>query len=176
MARHSFVRGLVFALVAGLLSPFFASSWGASGIGGGALVAVFIHLIVVAPELGRGVRAAALAAALGLPCALLVQDRFVVVALAGVILALARSAVLYPRPFARALVAEVTFLGLGVFVALIWTDLGSAGVLFMAWSFWLVQAGFALLAPSAPSTQEAPMDPFEQAQRRAEAVLAGRPR
>ena len=121
-------------------------------------------------------RAAALAVALGLPCALLVQDRFVVVALAGVILALARSAVLYPRPFARALLAEVTFLGLGVFVALIWTDLGSAGILFMAWSFWLVQAGFALLAPSVLSTQEAPTDPFERAQRRAEAVFAGRPR
>lgn len=172
MARHSFLRGLVFALVAGLLSPIF----GARGFGGGALVAVFIHLIVVAPDPRRGMRAGALAAALGLPCALLVQDRFVVVALAGVILALARSAVLYPRPFARALVAEVMFLGLGVFVALIWTGLGSAGILFMAWSFWLVQAGFALLAPSAPSTQEVPTDPFEQAQRRAEAVLAGRPR
>jgi hypothetical protein len=172
MARHSFTRGLVFALVAGLLSPIF----GARGIGGGALVAVFIHLIVVAPDLRRGMRAAALAAALGLACVLFVQDRLVIVALAGVILALARSAVLYPRPFARALVAEVKLLCQGVFAALIWADLGSAGVLFMAWSFWLVQAGFALLAPSAPSRQEVAMDPFELARHRAEAVLAGRPR
>ncbi|HET9934606.1 MAG TPA: hypothetical protein VFQ35_28070 [Polyangiaceae bacterium] len=174
MARNSLLRGLAFALVAGTTAPFLVFAAGLP-VASVALCTVVVHLLVVAPNLRRGLHAAALASALALPCALFVSDQLTGIALGAVILGLCRSALLYPRSFARALVAELAFLGVGSVSALIWAGTAFVGVPLMTWSFWLVQAGFVLFQPDSRGSGDVPADPFERAQRLAEAVLAGRP-
>jgi hypothetical protein len=96
-------------------------------------------------------------------------------ALAPVILAIARSAFIYPRPFARALVYELLVNGLATIAALVLYDRSAIGAAFSLWSFWLVQAGFALV-PGAAHACADPIDPFDRAHAAAIAVLERRAR
>jgi hypothetical protein len=175
MLRNSLLRGLVFALVAGCLSSWV--SFSVPGDYGYALLsAVVAHLVVVAPNLKRGVRASAFSACLAFTAALFVRDQLLLTALGLVILGLARSALLYPRPFLRAVLVEMFFVGSGVVAVMAWVGAGRLGLALSNWSFWLVQSAFVLSAAGVKAIPELPMDPFERAQQIAEAVLTGRPR
>ena len=177
MARSKFFRGLAFALAAGAAAPFaLFSAGGQRGIGNSVLFAVVLYLLLAHDNLRRGVAASALALVLGVPFALFLREPNVLIALALVTLGLCRSAVLYPRPFVRALACELFFVGAGALGAFVWFDWSAVGVCLSTWSFWLVQAGFALTATSSAAREEGPSDPFERAHAAAEAVLAGRPR
>ena len=175
MARSSLWRGLAFALLAGTTLPLFVWQLPYS-YGYGLLLAVIVHVAVVASSLRDALRASVLAAFLAAPCALFIRDQLLISALAVVILGLVRGAVLYPRPFLRALLLELVVSGLAILVALIWLGDGAFAMALSGWSFWLVQSGFSLTVTSAKTSPELPLDAFERAQQLAEAVLAGRPR
>jgi hypothetical protein len=178
VARAQFFRGIVFALLAGagsvLVLLLAAPHWGYAGataaIGLGA--ALFYPLFASA-NLRRGLLGCGLAGALSLPVAMFVSDPSIVLTLALVVLALCRSVCVFPRPFARALLAELLFLGLGLSLACFFYDGSLVGVAFATWAFWLIQAGFALTVTSTAKEEE-PGDPFERAHAAAQAVLERR--
>jgi hypothetical protein len=180
MARAQFLRGLVFALLAGagsvLALLLIAPRW---GYGGSAAVlglgAALLYPLFVSAELRRGLLGSALAAIVSLPLAALVRSPDLVLALALVVLALCRSVCVFPRPFARALLLELAFLGLGLALACFFYDGSLEGVAFASWAFWLVQAGFALTVSSSAKPEE-PGDAFERAHAAAQAVLERRAR
>jgi len=177
MTRSNFFRGLAFALAAGAAAPFgLFLAGGQRGIGNSMLFAVVLYLLFAHDNLRRGLGAGALALVLGVPFALFLRDPNVLTLLSLVTLALCRSAVLYPRPFARALAWELVFMGTGALGAFVWWDWSAVGVCLSTWSFWLIQSAFALTVTSSAGRDEAPSDPFERAHAAAEAVLAGRPR
>jgi hypothetical protein len=178
MARVQIFRAVVFALLAGagsvlallLAAPRFDHDGSVALLG---LGAALLYPLFASANLRRGLAGSALAALLSLPVAALVRDPGVVVTLALVVLGLNRSVCVFPRPFARALLLELIFLGFGLALASFFYDGSLAGVAFATWAFWLVQAGFALTVSSSVRPQE-PADPFERAQAAAQAVLERR--
>jgi hypothetical protein len=180
MQRLSFLRGLLFALFAGLgvflwlilAGPFLGYARAATWYGLGLLPG---YALIIAPDLRRGVSACLLAAALTVPAALFAPGPLYVFAITPFVLGIVRSAVLFPRPFARALFLEACCNLLAVAVAAFFYDASVVGTTFALWAFWLLQAGFAL-APGEPEARLAAAgDPFEAARARALAVLEGRP-
>jgi hypothetical protein len=180
MRRLSFLRGLVFALVAGLgvvlwltiAGPLIGYARAASLYG---LALLPGYALAVAPSLRRGAGGFLLAAALVWPAAFFAPGPRLVFVLAPFVLGIVRSALLFPRPFARALLLEGCCSGLAVALAVLFHDASVVGTTFAIWAFWLVQAGFAL-APGEPgATAPAPVgDPFDAARDRAFAVLERR--
>lgn len=180
MNRSRFLRGLGFALLAGGGSVLWLLvAAGPYGYARAAalwfLFCVVLHPLAASARGREGGGAMALALALGAPIALAGANSSVTLALALVVLALTRSARLYRRPFARALLFELVFLGAGLLLAVFFYDGGLAGVAFASWAFWLVQAGFALTATSS-SDRDPPADAFERAHAAAVAVLERRSR
>ncbi|HWA73517.1 MAG TPA: hypothetical protein VG937_14325 [Polyangiaceae bacterium] len=178
MARAQFFRGIVFALLAGagsvLALLLVAPRWGYAGAAAlWGLGAALLYPLFVSANLRRGILGSVLGAALSLPVAALVTDPSVVLTLALVVLALCRSVCVFPRPFARALLFELFFLGLGLALACFFQDGSLVGVAFATWAFWLVQAGFALTVTSSVKGEELG-DPFERAHAAAQAVLERR--
>lgn len=178
MARAQLARGIVFALLAGagsvLALLLAAPHW---GYGGAAallgLGAALLYPLFVSADLRRGLLGSGLAAALSLPVAALVSNPSVTLTLALVVLALCRSVCVFPRPFARALLLELLFLGSGLALAGFFYDGSLAGIAFATWAFWLAQAGFALTVTSSAKAEQ-PGDPFERAHAAAQAVLERR--
>jgi len=178
MARSQLFRGIVFALLAGASSVLtlllIAPRWGYEGAAALlGLGAALLYPLFVSADLRRGLLGSGLAAALSLPVAALISSPSVVLTLALVVLALCRSVCVFPRPFARALLFELFFLGSGLALACLFYDGSLVGSAFATWAFWLVQAGFALTATSSVKPEE-PGDPFERAQAAAQAVLERR--
>jgi hypothetical protein len=181
MRRLSWLRGLTFALVAGLGILLWLSMAGPS-IGDARAAALYGlallpgYALAVAPSARLGASAFLLAAVLALPAALFAPGPRFVFALTPFVLGIVRSAILFPRPFARALVLEACCSVLAVSLAVFFQDSSRVGTTFAIWAFWLVQAGFAL-APgeprAAPPSQVG--DPFDAARARALAVLERRP-
>ena len=151
MKQLSLLRGLVFALIAGLGLPCYA--------------------LLVAPTLRRGVVALLLSAALVAPVALVDPGPRVVFVLTPFVLGIVRSAILFPRPLARALFLELCVSGLALALSAFFQDASLVGETFAVWAFWLVQAGFALAPGEAQPAQENEGDAFEDARARALAVL-----
>jgi len=180
MSRLSFLRGLGFALVAGLgillwltiAGPLIGYARAAALYG---LALLPGYALAVAPNLRLGAGAFLLAAALALPAAFFAPGPRLVFVLTPFVLGIVRSAILFPRPFARALFLEACCSLLAVSLAVLFHDASVVGTTFAIWAFWLVQAGFAL-APGEPRTA-APSpagDPFDAARDRALAVLERR--
>lgn len=176
MRRPSFLRGLVFALFAGLgaflwlilAGPFLGYARAATWYGLGLLPG---YALVIAPDLRRGVSAFLLASALAVPAALIAPGPLYVFAIAPFVLGIVRSTVLFPRPFARALFLEACCNLLAVAVAAFFHDASVVGTTFALWGFWLLQAGFGLAPGEPQSRPEGQGDPFEVARARALAVL-----
>ncbi|HWO12164.1 MAG TPA: hypothetical protein VNN80_21865 [Polyangiaceae bacterium] len=180
MRRLSLLRGLLFALVAGLgvllwlsvAGPLIGSARAASLYG---LALLPGYALAVAPDVRRAAGAFLLAAALALPVSFFATGPRFVFVLTPFVLGIVRSAILFPRPFARALFLEACCSLLAVGVAVFFHDASAVGMTFAVWGFWLVQAGFAL-APGEPAA--APLapagDPFEAARDRALAILERR--
>jgi hypothetical protein len=180
MRRLSLLRGLLFALIAGLgvllwltiAGPWIGDSRAATLY---ALALLPGYALVVAPSLRRGAGGFLLAAALALPAAFFASGPRFVLALTPFVLGVVRSAVLFPRPFARAVFLEACCSLLAVCLAATFHDASVVGTTFAIWAFWLVQAGFAL-APGEPATPPPSPggDPFDTARARALAVLERR--
>lgn len=168
MARSQFARALSFALLAGPLSwfalvlatPLFGQEQAFALYG---LGCVTLHPLFIADNLRRGVRASLLAAALCLVAVVMFGRPMVLATLAPAILALVRSAYLFPKPLARALFFELVFNVGALFALGFFYDGGAIGCAFASWSFWLIQSAFALLPGSRSAAQVGPSDPFERA-------------
>jgi len=173
----SFLRGLLFALFAGLGAlPFqivFGTAWDYDSCLGVYLLALAVLAVLAsAPSLrtalGGGLLAAALCGALAL------TFPGIATATLGVLcaLGLARSALCYPRPFARALAFELLLALPSVAAFALLHDGHPLGNSLAVWAFWLVQSAFALLpgAPRAPTT-DGTRDRFESAAAAAERLM-----
>src|ERR1041384_1147727 len=120
MKRPSFARGLVFALIAGLGALFWMLVAGpifgyglAAGLYGLGLVPCYT--LAIAPNLRVGIAGFLLAGLLIAPALLLGPRLLLVFGITPFILGIVRSAILFPRPLARALYVE------GVLGVLAWT-------------------------------------------------------
>jgi len=176
MKRPSFLRGLLFALFAGLgvllwltlAGPLLGYTRAATWYGLGLLP---WYALIVAPLPRLGVNAFLVATALAGFAALFAPGPLFVFALTPFVLGIVRSAILFPRPLGRALFLEGCCNVLAVGAAAFFYDSSVIGTTFALWSFWLLQAGFALAPGDPEATLEAAGDPFEVARARALAVL-----
>lgn len=180
-SRPTFARGLSFAALAGLGAPLFLLLTAPRFGYGPASATYALALLVVYPpfvasSLRRGALGAALAVLLVAPVAVLRPDALVALAVTPFVLGVVRGAVLFPRPFARALAYEMGLAAASGLVAALFYEPGLVGVSLSAWGFWLVQAGYALVPGRPPRFAEAGVDPFEQAHAAALAVLERRGR
>ncbi|MEO8183607.1 MAG: hypothetical protein ABI895_32650 [Deltaproteobacteria bacterium] len=179
MKRLSFLRGLLFALFAGLgvllclmlAGPLVGYARAATWYGLGLLP---WYALVIAPNLRLGVSAFLVAAALAVPATIFAPAPPFVFALTPFVLGIVRSAILFPRPLARALFLEGCCNVLALGAAAFFYDASMIGTTFALWAFWLLQAGFALAPGDPDATPEAAGDPFEAARARALAVLERR--
>jgi hypothetical protein len=159
---------LSFALLAGPLSwfalvlaaPLFGQEQAFALYG---LGCVALHPLFIADNLGRGVRACLLAAALCFVAAVMFGNPVVLGTLAPAILALVRSAYLFPKPLGRALFFELAFNVAALGALGFFYDAGPIGCAFASWSFWLIQSAFALLPGVRSAPTAGPSDPFERA-------------
>lgn len=179
MRRLGLLRGVVFALIAGLGVLFWSLVVGpivgrepAAALYAVALVP--LYALVVAPNPRRGAAASLLAAALALPVCLDTGPKLAL-AVTPFILGIVRSALLFPRPLVRALFLELAVSAAALLVAAFFHDPSPIGTTFAVWAFWLVQAGFALAPGEAAPPREAATDRFERARARALAILERAP-
>jgi hypothetical protein len=177
MRRPNLLRGVVFALIAGLgvmfwlllAGPIFGYARAAALYG---LALLPWYSLAVAPAWRAGLIAFFLAAVLAMPAALFAAGPRLVFALTPFVLGIVRSAILFPRPFPRALFLELCCSVPALLLAAFFHDSSVIGMTLAFWAFWLVQSGFAL-APGEPgetSVRESG-DAFEVAHARALAVL-----
>src|SRR4051812_19253807 len=135
MKRLSLLRGLVFALIAGLGVMFWLQLAGPS-VGYARASALYglgllpWYALSVAPTLRRGVVAFLLSAALVAPAALFVPGSHFVFVLTPCVLGIVRSTILFPRPFARALCLELGVSGVALLLAAFFHDASVVGVTF----------------------------------------------
>ncbi len=181
MRRLSLARALGFALVACLgfmfwqilAGPLIGEARAATLYG---LALLPGYALAVAPSVRSGVTACLLSTLLALAAAVFAPGPTFVAALTPFVLGIVRSAILFPRPFARALFLEVCCSVLALGLARFFHDSSSVGTTFSIWAFWLIQAGFALAPGDAKSSGAEPVgDAFEAARARALALLERRP-
>jgi hypothetical protein len=176
MKRLSFMRGLVFALIAGLGAMFWLVITGPT-LGYARAAALYGigllpgYALIVAPTLRIGLGAFLLAGVLVLPIAIFDPGPRIAFALAPFVLGIVRSAILFPRPLGRALFLELCVSGSALALAASFHDASVVGMTFAVWAFWLVQASFALAPGDSQPACEEVGDPFEVAHARALAVL-----
>jgi hypothetical protein len=172
----SFLRGLSFALFAGLGAlPFqllFGARWNYdSSLGPYQLGLTVLAVIAGAPSLRAAVGAGALTAAL---CgSLAITSPGVATATLGALcaLGLARSALCYPRPFARALAFELLLALPAAAAFALLHDGHPIGNSLAVWAFWLVQSAFALLPGTPRPSSDPTRDRFETAASAAERLM-----
>jgi hypothetical protein len=173
----SFLRALLFALFAGLGAlPFqllFGTPWDHDpSLAVYQLGLAVLAVIAGAPSLRSALGAGALAAMLCAALALTLPGIATATLGALCALGLARSALCYPRPFARALAFEL-LLALPSAVAFALLHDGYVlGNSLAVWAFWLVQSAFALLPGTPRATATSSGDPFEAAASAAERLMA----
>jgi hypothetical protein len=139
-----------------------------------ALALVVLHPLFVAPSVERGVAATLVTAALAVPIAWVRPAPFVAFLGMAALLGVVRSALLYPQSFPRALLLEAVLAGVGLGAVLLFHDGSLVGSVFSMWSFWLIQAGFALRAVESSSRPEPAGDPFDRAHAAAVVILEQR--
>jgi len=173
MRREGFTRGLVFAaLAAGGWLPFVLVA--GPILGGRTALSLYLVVLSAAYVAAIGSRVAVTAAA-ALAGAVLLAIARGPVGLAvglGAVVAGLRSGVLWPRPLARAVVLEVALVGGGLAFARALAGATPFAVTLAIWGFFLVQSGFFLVSRTTERTSGRG-DPFEEARRRALALLDG---
>jgi hypothetical protein len=130
-----------------------------------------LTVVVGAPSLRSALAAGALAATLCGALALTLPGVATATLGALCVLGLTRSALCYPRPFARALAFELLLALPAVAAFALLHDGYVLGNSLAVWAFWLVQSAFALLPGSRPATTISPGDPFETASSAAERLM-----
>ena len=171
-----FGRGLLLALFAGLGAlPWqlvFGTAWDYEpSVARYQLALTVVAVIAIAPTWRSAFVAGSLSAALCAALACIAPGIATATLGALCVLGLARSALCYPRPFARALACELLLAlpAAGAFAVLY--DGRAIGNALAVWAFWLIQSAFALL-PGRTSPRERPaQDRFEAALTAAERLM-----
>lgn len=177
MRGSSFAGSLVFAALATLgalpwmlaTGPIVGSAW---ALGLYSLTLSVVYVAWIAPSWPRRITAGAVAGGFAAAVALAAPMPAGGVLGAAAILAVARSGFLYTSAPARALVVEAVLTGGGLVVAraLAGPSLLSLGLAF--WGFFLVQSAFFLIGGISRRTADGPrLDPFDEARRRAMALM-----
>jgi len=173
MRREHFTRSLVFAaLAAAGWLPFVLVA--GPLLGGRTALSLYLVVLSAAYVAAIGGRAAVTAAAALAGAVLLAIARGpagLVLGLGAVVAGL-RSGLLWPRAPARAVVLEVALVGGGFVFARALAGGTPVAVMLAIWGFFLVQSVFFLVTGAARRTPGRG-DPFEEARRRALALLDG---
>lgn len=181
MRGSSFAGSLVFAALAALgalpwmlaAGPVVGSAW---ALGLYSLALSVVYAAWIAPSWRRGIAAGAVAGVFAAAAALASPMPAGGVLGAAAILAVARSGFLFTAGPARALVVEALLTGGGLVFAraLASSSLLSLGLAF--WGFFLVQSVFFLIGGISGRTADEPrLDPFDEARRRALALMEESP-
>lgn len=175
MRARRFGQSLLFALLAALGSIPWTLATG-SAVGRGRAEALYwlalavLHLVWIAPgwpcKLRTGVLACGAAAALTVVPAPAFLG-------AAILVAVGRSGLLYRAKPARAVATEALLVGGGLAFAGWLAGPSLLDQAFSVWGFYLLQSLFFLLGGVAERREEAQTDPFDDALRRATAVLEG---
>jgi len=138
------------------------------------LAGACVYPAVVAPTLRAAFVALCLTVPLAGGVALIAPSPLTAVSGAALIVPLGRAASYRARP-ARVVVLEMALFVLGCGLAQVLGGPSYGGLALGLWCYFLVQSAYFLwLQPSPAPEPAAPMDPFEQAQRRAEVLLQRR--
>jgi hypothetical protein len=176
MARRDFARALGFAaLAAALTVPALmlgAFTWGYEGsLASYLLLLTPISLFVAAPDLRSGVRVFFVAGVISLILLCVVSRVETALLGAIVILAIGRSLVSGPRPFARVLTIELVLSVLAYAAFTAFHDHHLIGDALAVWAFWLMQSGFALFSHPGASREPEIADAFDAARVAAERLM-----
>lgn len=176
MARRDFGRALGFAVLAAALTVpallLGAVVCGYDGsLAGYVLLLAPVGLFVAAPDLRSGLRVALLSGLISLVvwCSVARVES----ALLGAIVSLAvgRSMLAGPRPWARALALELVLGTLGFIAFAAFHDRHLIGDALAVWAFWLVQSGFALFLHPGAERELPAVDAFDAARAAAERLM-----
>lgn len=138
------------------------------------LACACVYPAVVAPTLRAAFVALCLAVPLACAVALIAPSPLTAVPGAALIVALCRAVSYRARP-ARAVALEVALFVLGCGLGQLLGGTSYLGLSLGLWSYFLVHSAYFLwLQPAPAAAPAAPMDPFEQAHLRAEALLQRR--
>lgn len=175
MRARRFGESLLFALLAALGAVPWTLAIGVA-VGRGRAEALYwlalavLHLVWIAPGWPCKLRTSLLAAMAAVVFAFLSAPAGVT---AAILVAVGRSGFLYRAKPARAVVTEALFVGGGLAFAGWLAGPALLDQAFSVWGFYLLQSVFFLLGGVAERREEAQTDPFDDALRRATAVLEG---
>jgi len=181
MRWNTFGTSALFAAIAGCgLMPWLLVGAPLLGVRGALsfyLVTVAAaYVIAIAPSAHRGRQAALLVGGLGAGLAVVTHAIPELALGLGVLLALARSGLLYRSASARAVSAEVVLVAGGLLFAGFLVGSSLLSVTVALWGFLLVQSTFFLAGGARPRLPDPPCrDPFDAACERADTLLAGMP-
>jgi hypothetical protein len=178
MRSNGFARSILFGLVAAAASLpwlFFTERFlvGRTALGLYLVVAVAAYLAGLATDRRRRLAVFGVAAIAGCVVLLLAHSLTEIAVGLAVILAVGRSGVLYRAATARAVFIEAALGAGGLVFARFLAARSPEGVFLAIWAFFLVQSLYFLIGGVRVRTRASRVDPFEEAHRRALALLAG---
>ena len=177
MRGNSLLGALAFGAVAALGSipwtmiagPVFGRLWAVALY---CLATVVLYVVTIAPTWPRGLAIGGLAGLLAAAFGILAPWPSEAIFGAVLVLAIARSGFLYRSRPARALLLECSLAGGGLLAAYTLARPTLLGAALAIWSFFLVQSLYCLTGGVRERLPEEPsIDPFEQARRRALALM-----
>lgn len=177
MRGNSLIGSLALGAVAALgsipwtlvVAPAFGRSWAVASY---CLAAAVVYVVAIAPSWSRGVEIGALAGLLAAAAGVLAPWSMEAILGAVVILAVARSGLLYRSRPARALLIEGLLGAGGMLFAYALAEPTLLGTALGIWGFFLVQSLFFLAGGVQARREEAAgVDPFERARKRALALM-----
>lgn len=152
-----------------LAAPVFGRGWALSAY---CLMAAVCYALAIAPSWHRALAAGAFAALLAAATGLLAPTPAVAVTGAVLIVAVTRSGLLYRSKPARALLLEAVLAFGGLVAASALAGPPPLGSALAIWTFFLVQSPYFLIGGTESRDSEEPrIDPFEQARKRALALM-----
>lgn len=179
MRWNTFGRSALFAAAAGCgVMPWLLGAAPLLGIRGALSVYLVIvaatYVTVIAPSVRRGMQGGLLVGGLGAVLAVGAHSLPELALGLGVLLALARSGLLYRSPSARAVTMEVVLVAGGLLFARFLAGTSLLSVTVALWGFLLVQSTFFLAGGTCPRPPAVgDKDPFEAACERAISLLDG---
>ncbi len=175
MRARRFAESLLFALLAALGAIPWTLAAGAA-VGRGRAEALYLlalaalYLVWIAPSWPQKLRSGVLAAVAAAALAFVPVPAW---AAAALLVAVGRSGLLYRTKPARAVVTEAVLVGGGLAFAGWLAGPSLLDAALAVWGFYLLQSVYFLLGGVAERREEARTDPFEDAHRRAMAVMEG---
>jgi hypothetical protein len=180
MKANGFARTLVFGALAGIGWPAFALVATPIAGGGGAIslyvtACAALYAASLAKRRLHGIAAMLVVVTVAMAVTFVTGTPGGVALGAAIGIGVARSALLQHRRTGRAIAVEIALVGGGLALARFVAAPGALGTALALWSFFLVQSAWFLIGGAAERTSGAVADRFEEARRRALALLEADP-